>query len=135
MTQINSYLTFSGNCREAMTFYKDCLGGELTLQSIGDSPMVDQWPNSARNNILHASLVKSSLVLLASDLSGRGPLIKGNSISLSLNCSSKQEIETFFNKLAKGGQVVHPLHEFFAGTMGTLTDKFEKDWLLYCERK
>jgi uncharacterized glyoxalase superfamily protein PhnB len=22
MTQINSYLTFNGNCREAMTFYK-----------------------------------------------------------------------------------------------------------------
>jgi uncharacterized glyoxalase superfamily protein PhnB len=26
MTQMNSYLTFNGNCREAMHFYKDCLG-------------------------------------------------------------------------------------------------------------
>jgi len=27
------------------------------------------------------------------------------------------------------------LEVFFAGTMDTLTDKFEKDWLLYYEKK
>ena len=36
MTQINAYLTFNGNCREAMQFYTDCLGGELYLQTIGE---------------------------------------------------------------------------------------------------
>ncbi len=34
MTQIHSYLTFSGNCREAMTFYRECLGGILMLQTV-----------------------------------------------------------------------------------------------------
>ena len=27
MTRINAYLHFAGNCREAMTFYQECLGG------------------------------------------------------------------------------------------------------------
>ena len=135
MTQINAYLTFNGNCREAMTFYKECLGGELTMQTVGGSPMEDQMPAEAKKNILHASLIKDGLVLLGSDLAGAGGVVKGNTISLSLNCSSEKEIQTFFSNLSSGGQVVHPLHEFFAGTMGTLTDRFERDWLLYHAKK
>jgi PhnB protein len=135
MTQINAYLTFNGNCRQAMSFYRECFGGELTLQTIAGSPMEDQFPASAQKQILHGSLVNDALVLLGSDLVSNGSLVKGNTISLSLNCSTEEEIKTFFKKLSSGGQVVHPLHQFFAGTMGTITDKFEKDWLLYFERK
>ena len=135
MTQINAYLSFSGNCREAMTFYKECFGGQLTLQTVEGSPMENQFPASSRKNILHASLTNNSLVLLGSDVAGSGELVKGNTISLSLNCSTVQEIQKLFLLLSAGGQIVHPLHEFFAGTMGTLTDRYEKDWLLYCEKK
>ena len=42
--QINSYLTFSGNCREAMNFYVTCLGGELVFQTIGESPLANKMP-------------------------------------------------------------------------------------------
>ena len=135
MTQINAYLTFNGNCREAMTFYQACLGGELTMQTVGGSPMENDLPPEARRRILHASLTKESLVLLGSDMAGPEGVVKGNTISLSLNCNSEKEIATFYSKLSSGGQIVHPLHEFFAGIMGTLTDKFERDWLLYYERK
>ena len=31
MKEINAYLIFNGNCREAMTFYQKCLGAELQL--------------------------------------------------------------------------------------------------------
>ena len=34
MTQINAHLTFNGNCHEAMTFYKECFGGELSMQTL-----------------------------------------------------------------------------------------------------
>ncbi len=135
MTQINAYLGFNGNCREAMTFYKECLGGELSLQTIGGSPMENQFPVESRKNILHASLINAGLVLLGSDMAGSGGVVKGNSISLSLSCSTEKEIKTFFEKLSFGGIIVHPLHEFFAGTMGTVTDKYGKDWLLYYEKK
>ncbi len=135
MAQISAYLTFDGNCREAMTFYRDCFGGELSFQTVAGSPMEAQFPPEAKYNILHAQLSNSQLTLQGSDLNGQERLIRGNTISLSLSCSSEQEIRTFFRKLSSGGQVAHPLHEFFAGIMGTLTDKFEKDWILYCEKK
>lgn len=135
MTKINAYLTFDGNCREAMTFYQECLGGDLSMQAVGGSPMEKQMPLHDRHKILHASLTRGAMVLLGSDISGSGGLVKGNTVSLSLHCTSEEEIKTFFTKLSSGGQVAHPLHEFFAGTMGALTDKYEKDWLLYYEKK
>ena len=42
--QIQSYLTFNGNCREAMNFYKQCLGGELWFQTVGESPLSEHMP-------------------------------------------------------------------------------------------
>ncbi len=29
------FLLFDGNCAEAMAFYRDCLGGDLTLIRLG----------------------------------------------------------------------------------------------------
>lgn len=128
-TQINVYLTFQGNCREAMIFYKDCLGGELTLQTVGDSPMAAQWPAHLQAQILHASLVKDSLVLLGSDM-GSERLIQGNTISLALQCYKEEEIQMFFSNLSSGGKITHPLHTFFDGTIGALTDKYGMNWVL-----
>jgi len=130
MSQINAYLTFDGRTREAMTFYKDCLGGELSLLAVKDSPMAGQWPDEVQEKILHASLVKGPLTLLASDMKGAEKLVRGNTISLALSCSSEEEISACFEKLSAGGKVSHPLHKFFDGTIGALTDKFGMNWVL-----
>jgi len=34
MAHLNPYLSFDNQCREAMNFYKDCLGGTLELQKV-----------------------------------------------------------------------------------------------------
>lgn len=133
-TQINPYLVFNGNCREAMAFYQYCLGGELTLMAVEESPMADQWPAAVQKDILHASLIHGNLVLLASDMAGPGGSVRGNTISLALNCSTEEEIEAYFSKLAYGGKVSHPLHQFFDGTIGALTDQFGMNWVLKSSR-
>ena len=80
---------------------------------------------------MHASLLKDSLVLLASDMTGPDGFIKGNTISLSLNCSSEKEIKTFFSNLSLDGQISHPLEEQFWGAIfGVLTDKYGIRWML-----
>lgn len=135
MTQLNSYLTFSGNCREAMNFYKDCLGGELMLQTIGESPLADRMPPQMKESILHATLTKDGLVLMASDMVGERGLIKGNSVSLMLNCSSEEEIKTSYANLVMGGVADHPLENSFWGALfGDLTDKFGNHWLLHFDK-
>jgi PhnB protein len=130
MAQINPYLSFNGNCREAMTFYRDCLGGELTMQTVEDSPMARQWPAAAQKHVLHASLINGDLVLLGSDIGGAETPVKGNIISMALGCESEEEINRFFTRLSEGGKVIHPLHTFFDGTIASLTDKYGLNWVL-----
>ena len=131
MTQINTYLTFSGNCRDAMTFYKECLGGELNFQTVGESPLSEKMPKQMKDSILHSTLTKGALVLMGSDMVSEKGLVKGNSVSLSLNCSSEEEIKNFYAKLSDGGRSDHPLEDSFWGALfGDLTDKFGNHWLL-----
>ena len=135
MTQINSYLTFGGNCREAMNFYTDCLGGELTLQTIGESPLADKMPAQMKDCILHATLTKGNVVLMGSDMVSDKGLLKGNAVSLAINCSSDEEIKIFYEKLSAGGNKDHALEETFWGaTFGDLTDKYGNHWLLNYEK-
>lgn len=136
MTNIYAYLTFNGNCREAMTFYKKCLGGDLVLQTIGESPMAEKLPLKIKKNILHSSLTKNGFVLMASDMVGEAGLVKGNTISLMLNCTSEKEIKTAYEKLSAGGKATHPLKNTFWGALfGDLTDKFGNQWLLHFDKK
>lgn len=135
MTQINTYLTFNGNCREAMTFYRECLGGELVLQTIGESPLADKMPPQMKDCILHSTLTKGSLVLMASDMVGEQGLIKGNAVSLMLNCSSEAEIKACYAGLSSGGVATHPLENSFWGALfGDLTDRFGNQWLLHFDK-
>lgn len=135
MAQINSYLTFSGNCREAMTFYKKCLGGDLVFQTIGESPLADKMPPKMRDCILHATLTRGTLVLMGSDMVSQTGLIRGNSVSLSLHCDSEKEVKTLYKKLSAGGNADHPLENTFWGAIfGDLTDRFGNHWLVSYNR-
>lgn len=129
MTQINAYLNFNGLTRDAMTFYKDCLGGELVMQKIGESPMAAQMPSEMAPQILHSSLTNNAIILMASDCMGPAT-VTGNNIALCINCSSDEEINSFFNNLAAGGKINEPLQQSFWGaTFGSLTDKFGIHWM------
>jgi len=136
MSQINSYLTFGGNCREAMNFDKDCLGGHLDLQTIGESPLAGKMPQEMKDCILHAALTNDKIVLLGSDMVPESGLLRGNSISLMLDCKSETEIEDYYNKLSSGGKPTFPLEKtFFGAILGGLSDKYGNPWLLHFKSK
>jgi PhnB protein len=135
MSTINSYLTFSGNCREAMTFYQQCLGGELVFQTVGESPLSEKMPKKMKDFILHSTLTNGNLLLMGSDMVSETGLISGNTVSLILNSANEKEIESCFEKLSAGGRVTHPLQQNFWGALfGGLTDKFGNHWLLNCTK-
>lgn len=131
MTQINPYLTFNGKCREAMSFYKECLGGELTFQTIEGTPAEQQCPEGMKHHIMHATLSNGKWIVMATDIVGPGGFIVGTNISLSVNCSSQEEIDRYFENLLVGGKVIDPLAEKFWGArFGVLADKYGVVWML-----
>jgi PhnB protein len=133
---IHSYLNFSGNCREAMTFYQQCLGGELSFQTVGESPLAAQMPAPMKDCILHACLTNGDLVLMASDMVSAHGLIKGNAVSMMLNCSTEEQISACYEKLSQGGERSHGLeHTFLGALFGDLTDKYGNHWLLHFQAR
>ncbi len=126
MAQLNPYLHFGGNCREAMEFYKASLGGDLNIQTIGDSPYASP---ETKDNVLHSELKLGNFTLMASDMMEEGDVESGNRYGLCLVCASKSEIQRLFANLSAGGQVTHPLKEEFFGTYGDLLDKYGISWM------
>src|SRR6266498_5946653 len=130
MTAISAYLTFDGNCREALAFYKECFGGELTIETVKGSPMESHWPKEVQNNILHSSLISETITILASDMVEQNGLTVGNNVTLALACKTDPEIEIYFQKLSQDGTIKYPLHNFYSGKIGGIIDKFGINWFL-----
>jgi PhnB protein len=130
MKSINPYLNFNGNCREAMNFYKECLGGELELMTFGSNPGMEV-SEKEKDNILHGKLTINGISVMASDGMESGKVINGTSVTLSIDCSTLEEIEKYFANLSKDGKITMPLQDTFWGArFGMLTDKFGIQWML-----
>jgi PhnB protein len=133
MKALNTYLNFDGNAREAMEFYKACLGAELALMTFGESPM--QAPPGSEKRVMHARLTKGPLTLMASDAMPGMPFHQGSNFSLAIECETPQEVDKLFAALSAGGKVIMPVQEtFWASRFGMLTDKFGVNWMIDLEK-
>lgn len=125
-----AYLTFDGNCAEAMRFYERVLGGKMqSILTFGESPMCDQMPPGSEKKILNAHLVfEGGGDLMASDhMMGPYEGIKG--VSLTLMYDTTAQAEKIFNALAEGGKITMPLQAtFWAKSFGMLVDRFGLAW-------
>lgn len=131
---ISAYLSFDGNCREAMQFYQQCLGGELTLLTVNSTPMAHEFPADKQDQIIHSALIHDNMTLMATDM-GTSKITHGNTVSLSLACDTLDELHHAFTKLSDGATIINPPHEFFSGTMAVLNDKHGFNWMLYSDKK
>jgi len=129
MARLNPYLQFNGTCREAMGFYRECLGGEREVQTFGESPMAEGMTAEMRDQVLHSALNSDTMVLMASDvMQGQKPT-PGGAVALCLNSEDPEEIKALFAKFAVGATITQPLMEAFFGWYGALTDQYGIDWM------
>jgi PhnB protein len=133
MKQIITYLTFDGKTREAMEFYKDCLGGELFMMPFSEGP--GEIPKEAKNRTMHASLRGGTFVLMASDTMPGMEYQQGNNFSICTNPESREEAEKLFSAFSREGKVTMPLQDTFWGAyFGTVTDRFGVNWMFNFEK-
>lgn len=133
MPVLNPYVRFNdGKCKEAVTFYQSCIGGEVSFQAIGETPMAKEMSADKQQLIMHATLKKDSLELFAADMM-RDKAVVGDNISLSLNFDNEAEARDVFAKLSAGGEVFMPLEKAFWGALfGMCTDKYGVEWMVNC---
>ncbi|MGV3589554.1 MAG: VOC family protein [Adhaeribacter sp.] len=133
--EVQPYLTFRGNCEEALNFYKEALTGEIPMLSYFDSAQMDV-PEAYKKKVLHSVLKLGQATIMASDSLPDHPLTIGNNVTLSLNFENIAQLETAFTNLSAGGQVTMPLQDTFWGArFGMLTDKYGINWMFNCEKK
>lgn len=133
MKEINAYLIFNGNCREAMTFYQKCLGADLQLVKFSDMP--GNVPPEAKDRIAHARLTKGVTILMASDNMPGMTFKPGDNFFVSLQCDTVQETEQLFSLLSEKGKTTQPPQETpWAKRFAMFTDQFGTNWMLNCEK-
>lgn len=131
MNQIVAYLTFNGNCREAMEFYQQCLGGELRVQTLEDTPLGERFPKRFKGYVVTASLTGDNMRLLATDMLDRG-LVRGNSMSVLLDVADWEIMEEYYNRLKEGSLEAHMDRTHWGDFFGGLVDKYGTQWLFQC---
>ncbi len=129
--QLDPYLFFSGNAKEALDFYKGIFGGELEISTFDSVPQ-DTMPEEARmdkDKVMHGLLSGGAVRLMVSDSKMASPEAK--KIELSLSGEDGAQLKGFFDGLAEGGNVRMPLEKApWGDTFGMLTDKYNIGWMV-----
>jgi len=133
MLHTTPFLLFEGNCAEAMTFYHKCLGGELTLTKLGDTPMKDMFPKEKWNRLINAHLKNAAIEISATDWMA-SPAYEpkhGNTFAIFVVAEKYDELMNVFDKLADGAEKerFQDLHDVPFGIYGQFYDRYGIQWI------
>lgn len=128
-SRLNPYISFAGDARPAMEFYKTVFGGELTLNTFGESGMAG---TPEADQIMHAQLeTPSGYTIMASDTPPGMAYNPGTNISVSLSGDDSDELRGYWEKLSSDGTVSVPLEkQMWGDEFGACTDRFGISWMV-----
>ena len=132
MATLNPYLNFDGNAREAIGFYRDVFGGELTVMAFGDLGMTEHEGRPIDpNGVMHGQLeTPAGFTLMASD---NPPGTTGQTANghISLSGPESDLLHGYWDRLAEGGRVDVPLEKApWGDEFGQVQDRFGVNWLV-----
>ncbi|RYZ10759.1 MAG: VOC family protein [Comamonadaceae bacterium] len=137
--QLDCYLSFDGNCEEALNFYAQCLGGKVSTLMRYDSMPGDSGmpvPAGYGSKILHGTVEAEGAQIMASDVPpemGGGGKFSGFSVSVWIK-GDVARARQVFDALADGGQVTMAFAPpFWGGHFGALVDRFGVPWMVSTE--
>jgi PhnB protein len=129
-TVLNPYLSFRGQAREAMEFYRSVFGGQLDVSTFADLGGMGV-PDSESGQVMHSQLtVSESVHLMGSDVPSQmeGDFPNGR---ISLSGDEADTLRGWFDALAAGGTVNVPLEKAPWGDwFGDVTDRYGVSWMV-----
>lgn len=126
------YLYFNGNCFEAMSFYAETLGGEITgVYRNGDAPDPESRMPGGDELVMNMNMRLGSANIMASDAPGEW-YNKPQGFSISISPENVEAFDTIFDTLSKDAQSVsmQPAETFWAERFAMFTDKYGTPWML-----
>lgn len=126
--RLNPYLYFNGTAREAITFYQELFGGDLTISTFGEFGQEGE----GSDRVMHSQLeTPGGFTIMASDTGpGMGEVTSGSSAAVSLS-GDDEALRRYWVGLAEGATVTMPLEkQAWGDDFGMLTDRFGVPWLV-----
>ena len=125
---LTPYLSFRDNAREALEFYQQVFGGELTLSTFGEYGMAD---TPQAHQIMHGQLeTPLGFTLMASDTPPGMEYSAGSQITVAITGDDVEELRGYFAKLTEGGEVSVPLEkQMWGDEYGACVDRFGTPWM------
>jgi PhnB protein len=131
---VQPYVFFNGRCEEALEYYCEKLGAEVTFKMrFKEAPPDPANPPrpGLEEKIMHANVRMGSTNWMASDgnCDPAGNPMSG--FSLSLTADDDASAKKYFDALSDGGQVVMPFQPtFWSKGFGMVMDRFGLMWMV-----
>lgn len=133
--QIIPYIFFDGRCEEAIKFYQETLGAEVTMlmrfKDNPEPPAEGMGSPEWADKVMHASLRIGDSMMHVSD--GYCMAQSGfHGFCLSITVADADKAEQKFAALADGGEVRMPMAKtFFSPAFGMVADRFGMPWMIH----
>ena len=128
-SRLNPYISFNGNARLAMEFYKDVFGGTLAVSTFGEfgAPGAE-----GADKIMHAMLESDNgFTLMGADTPPGMEHNPGTNIAVSLSGDDGDLLRGYWAKLSDAGSVSVPLEkQMWGDEFGACTDQFGISWMV-----
>jgi uncharacterized glyoxalase superfamily protein PhnB len=116
------FLTFSGNCKEALTFYQTCFGGTLRFNFFEGLKGYAEMP------VINGSLISDSIHIHGSDLVHNEGRIPGNHMAIFMQCANMETRKTLLEKLELNKKFPFTVND--QEKLIEITDAFDIRWIL-----
>ena len=131
--EIIPYLSFRGNCEEALRTYMEAFGGGILFLSRWTEDNFDVSPDQV-GKIMHVEFTLGNTRMSAGDSFDTGGV--NTDIKLMVHLDSKTEALRTVSVLAEGGTVLAPLQPHPApddgGCGSVIRDRFGFTWIITC---
>ncbi len=133
--EINPYVTYPGNAREALEFYAAALGGEIdALMTIGEIPDAGEVSEGYKDKLAHGRIIFPSGTLMVSDTWEGMPHDGFSGFNIQTSWGSVDAARAAYDAMREGGTVIMEFAPtFWAAGFGLITDKFGVGWMFNCD--
>ncbi|RCH54758.1 glyoxalase [Mucilaginibacter hurinus] len=118
------FITFSGNCKSALTFYQKCFGGILRFETFEKD-----LHGYTEKPVISGSLLSDHIVIYGSDLVHDEGRKIGNYLSVFFRCDNETDRATLVKKICHGSNC-RPAPIDDNQKLIEVTDAFDVTWVL-----
>jgi PhnB protein len=128
-SQLNPYLNFNGDARQALEFYTSVFGGKLTLTTFSDFGAAGT-PDADR--IMHGLLeTDAGYTIMGADATSEMEYHPMAGFSVSLSGDDGDVLHGYWEKLSVNGTVTMPMaKQAWGDEFGMCVDSFGVSWLV-----